>query len=576
MRNTLSRLWQMFPGQRYAYFISLGLAATAKALGEVFVAVTLGGLIDAAVGLDITLLMQVLARFIVGFALLMLFSALTRIWFESAVARMTGKLRQAVFEHVLQLQMSQFEDYHSGELHSRLANDIQTGSRAYGDSVYNVAETLIWALASTVYLFAAAWQMALAVCILGLTIMQLNRWLAVKQRALSRTVQTARGKHMMRISDLLLGHKVIRFFGIQSHIQGFAEKDNDILLEASLGRAEHAAKASAVNELSSNLSFLGLVVVGAWLSLRGHLSVGTVVVALQLQTGTSELFLNIGKLIFNLQEALAGLDRIWELLDTPTEPQGQRQLSAIPEKVEIEFRSVDFSYDGKTPVLKDVSFAVTPGKTFALVGPSGSGKSTILKLLLGYYQPQAGSILINGQDIAEFNKGELRKCFAVVPQRTFLFTGSIAHNVGLGRKGATTEEILDALEIANAQTFVNEQQAGLETLVGPDGTGFSDGEKQRLAIARAVVRNAPVLLLDEPTSALDSESERLLQGAMSRLRAGRTCLVIAHRLWTINTADKILVLDNGRLVAQGSHDELMKQPGVYRELVLAGIKSDTA
>ncbi len=267
------------------------------------------------------------------------------------------------------------------------------------------------------------------------------------------------------------------------------------------------------------------------------------------------------------RDALINLEKMVELLQLPTEFRDEHTLPDLQLRMaRVEFRQVSFGYDPARPVLRDVSFVVPPGKTVAVVGGSGSGKSTLARLLLRFYDPQAGSIVIDDQDIRQVNTRSLRQRIGVVPQDTGLFNDTIAYNIGYGRPGASRDEIMEAARAAHVHDLILSLPDGYDTEVGERGTKLSGGERQRIAIARAILKNPPILIFDEATSALDSHAERAIQAELERLSRNRSALVIAHRLSTVINADEILVLERGRLIERGNHFQLLEQGGAYASL----------
>ena len=270
----------------------------------------------------------------------------------------------------------------------------------------------------------------------------------------------------------------------------------------------------------------------------------------------------------NINQGIAAGERIFSIIDTKPEIQdkpGARELTGLKEK--IEFRDVHFTYDGEREVIDGISFEIRRGQTVSLVGPSGGGKSTLSELLPRFYDPSAGEILIDGISLRDYTQESVRAHMSVVAQDTVLFNDTIENNIGMGKRGATHEEVVEAAKVANADCFIRECTDGYGTNIGDRGLKLSGGQRQRLSIARAVLKNPDILILDEATSALDTESEKLVQDALNNLLKGRTSVVIAHRLSTIHNADLIVVVDHGRIAEQGTHNELMERNGIYAKLI---------
>jgi len=323
------------------------------------------------------------------------------------------------------------------------------------------------------------------------------------------------------------------------------------------------------------VSFVGIIAIGGWMAVQGQLSWGALIATIQMASGITWMFFEMGSFVTRLQASLAGADRIFEILDMPLEQWGEGKAGATghgPQKVQkghvtaIEFCDVRFSYNRDNRVLNGFNLAIHQDQVVALVGSSGSGKSTLLKLLLGFYDTDGGEITVFGKSIREYTLEQLRRLIAYVPQDNYLFSGTIRENIAYGKEGASHQEIEEAAKGAFAHDFIMDLPAGYDTQVGERGAHLSGGQRQRIAIARAFLKNSPILLLDEATSSLDSESEQQVQKALERLMKGRTTLVVAHRLSTVQNADIILVLEDGSICEQGDHESLMTLGGSYAKL----------
>jgi subfamily B ATP-binding cassette protein MsbA len=299
----------------------------------------------------------------------------------------------------------------------------------------------------------------------------------------------------------------------------------------------------------------------------GDITAGALVAFLTYAVNISNPIKRLSKVIANIQRALAAADRVFDVLDLPELIQNKPNAQLLPHvKGNVSFNNVSFAYNTDEPILDNVSFSATPGQVVALVGPSGAGKSTVASLLPRFYDVTGGSIVIDGLDIREVTMESLREQVGIVPQETMLFNGSVYDNILYGRLDATEEEVMAASKAANAHNFITELPNGYDTQLGDRGVNISGGQRQRIAIARAILKNPQILILDEATSALDTESERVVQEALDRLMVGRTSFVIAHRLSTIKNADKILVMEKGKVGEEGNHNELMAKDGLYAHL----------
>jgi ABC-type multidrug transport system fused ATPase/permease subunit len=390
-------------------------------------------------------------------------------------------------------------------------------------------------------------------------------------RQLSEAVQASLGKMTERLSDLLAGLSVARMLGCVDRFQVvYAAASSDVAARE-IARARAQAAFDAAQGFVGWAQSLGLLAFSLLLFRGGELFVGAVWAVVRVQGNASWLFQSLGQFVATVQKGVAGGKRVFEVLDEPLERPGRAPAEGPPRTTQLvlDVRELGFLYsaDGTDKTaLRGVNFAVTQGEVVALVGPSGSGKSTLVKLLLGLYPEYTGEILVCGMDLRDCDLLHLRQRIAYVPQDAYLFDGTIAENIAMGKPDASREEIVQAASTAHAHDFILEQPDGYETKVGERGARLSGGQRQRIAIARALLRDSPILLLDEATSALDAESERLVQDAISVLMQGRTTLAVAHRLSTIEAADRILVMDGGRIIEEGTHRELLAVGKAYSAL----------
>jgi ATP-binding cassette subfamily B protein len=386
-------------------------------------------------------------------------------------------------------------------------------------------------------------------------------------KGVSDAVQETLAKVTEKTSDLIGGYQVIRLFGLARYSTEQFKKQNDKSRREAEKRVRISALYQGVNIFSWTSSFVGFIIVSGWFMSQGHVSLGTIIALAQLQNGVSQLFLSLGTYFNELQSSLAGLDRINDLLAKKEEP------ACYPLAVQdccdgaaLALHNVSFSYDESVEVVHNLNLSIAKGETVAIVGPSGGGKSTLFRLLLGFNFPQSGCISLMGKPASDYTLREIRELFAFVPQEPYLFSGTIGENIAHGDLDAFEAGIKAAAKQANAHEFIGKLPDGYNTMVGERGVFLSGGEKQRIAIARAIIRDAEILLLDEATSSLDNESESLVQEALEDLMQERTSLVIAHRLSTVEQADRILVLDQGSIVEEGTHTDLLSQGGLYARL----------
>ena len=506
-----------------------------------------------------------------------IFVRLQTYYLAEAVAKLTTSLRRKLMAKLLRLPVTYFNEKRSGAVQSVLTNDVnvfQSAVQILRDSV----EAPIKAIVSLGYIVYMQWQMAvvtfLMIPLLGVIIQRNSK----RMRKAQADVQLDLAEVGAITQETLQGVRVVKSFGAEAQMDIQYEALTQKSLTSQLRTAKLVAKLKPLVELMGAIGLILAFLIGGWLALTGNLKVsGMVVLAIALDN-INQGFRGISGLSSTYSAVQAAADRIYsEVLDVPEPPEhsGKKQLPNIQGR--IEFRGVSFSYPDGTPALHDVSFTIEPGTSLALVGPSGAGKSTIADLLLRFYEPAAGQILLDGIDICELDSRWLRSQIGVVPQQTFLFAGSIDENLRLGAPGATEEEIGKALRMAHAENFTAEFRERNVPVMGERGAKLSGGQMQRVAIARALIREPAILLLDEATSALDAASETAVTEALQEVMETRTTLFIAHRLTTAARATKILLLKRGQVVETGSHKELIEKDGEYAalfQLFTAGVLED--
>jgi ATP-binding cassette subfamily B protein len=542
-----------------------GLAGTSLTpmLRNLIVAIWLMTVIDTAIASDIPGIIKGSVWGFVAMLLLSLYQILFNYAWEKGVTLTTASIRRRVFDHVQRLPFAYSQNHHSGDIISRATNDIKIAEEAYGINLQLLLSDLLGGGISLVIVFGISWQLGLVSSLMALVFFLASLPLSKSLRIISSKIQTSLGRITEALSDILASAPITRIFNLGNIVTWDYKQKNAQVLHLSLGRTALSAGLAALGILGFLGSQIAIISLGGHLVLNNQLSLGQISFATQM---VSALFITLGTVFGRLQASLAGADRMLEILAVPQEPRDGTPAVQASDSRGISVEDLSFRYSAAAPVLDKVSFQVPTGKVYALVGPSGSGKSTVLQLLLGLYPPEQGEILVNGHSLAKASLAAIREQIAYVPQSSWLYAASIAENIACAREGATAAQIEAAAKAANAHDFIMELPQDYNTPVGERGSHLSGGQRQRIAIARALLKDSPVLLLDEATSALDTESEFLVQEALETLMAGRTTLVVAHRLSTIRNVDQILVLDQGKIAEQGTHQELLDQNGVYRRL----------
>lgn len=462
--------------------------------------------------------------------------------------------------------------YHRGESVGGIMTKLDRGVNglvgALAEIAFNVLPAVVYLVISLVFMFRLDWRLSLLVLAFTPLPALIGAWAAREQSERERLLLDRWSKIYARFNEVLAGIATVKSFAMEEEEQRRFLRDVDAtnrVVVRGVGRDTWTGAAKNLVVLLARVSAVGL---GGWLIVRGEATVGTLVAFQGYVGGLFGPVQGLTTIYQTLRQAAVSLETVFSILDADdplADAPGARPVTAVAG--EVVFENVGFAYDGRTPVLEGIDLHARPGETIALVGPSGAGKSTMVALLQRLYDPTTGAIRLDGVDIRDLEQRSLRRQIGVVLQDALLFNDTIRNNIAYGRPGASQAEIEAAARAANAHDFIMRLPRGYDTVVGERGGVLSGGERQRIAIARALLKDPPILILDEATSALDAESEALVQEALSRLIRGRTTFVIAHRLSTVVGADRIVVLKGGRIVEEGTHDELIRRNGHYAALV---------
>ncbi|OMD70512.1 hypothetical protein BSK48_14415 [Paenibacillus odorifer] len=491
-------------------------------------------------------------------------------------AKIRNELRLDMMRHALALPQSYFDRNHSGDLLSRFTNDNQSVGNATGEVMIDLIRNPLLALAAFGYLLYINWLLALICFAMGPLMFLTGKIFGSAMRENSVKIQTNMSKITSFLHDILGSSMVFKSFSIERRLMKQYQEHSENITSEELKRGRIEGATGSFSSFLGNFTFLLALVVAGYFVAKGSLEVGAMIAFIQLMNYLVMPFSSLPGLINSMQQSLGAAGRIFEVLDSPVEVETLPEVETKqPEFESMVMSSISFSYPGaERQSINKISLELQKGTQMAVVGPSGGGKSTLFKLLLGLYEPDEGEVIINGQRSNEMSLAKLRSYFSYVPQEAGLYTGSIRDNIRNGNPEADEQEILEALRKANAYDFVMELPEGLDTDIGEEGSRLSGGQRQRLSIARAILRNAPILLLDEATAALDNESEKLVQQAIRKLMGDKTTLVIAHRLSTIQNADIILVMENGEIVESGTHDVLLAAEGRYNDLYYSQLEQE--
>ncbi|MDX1301929.1 lipid A ABC transporter ATP-binding protein/permease MsbA [Photobacterium sp.] len=476
-------------------------------------------------------------------------------------------LRRQLFNHFMKMPVSFFDKESSGALLSRITYDSEQVAAATSSALVSMVREGASIIGLMALMFWNSWQLSAILLVIAPVVAISIRVVSKRFRKISKNMQDAMGSVTSSAEQMLKGHKVVLSYGGQQVESARFDSVSNRMRQQTMKLVSAQATANPVIQLIASCALVVVLVLANSESMRAELTPGTFAVVFGAMFGLMRPLKALTNVTSQFQRGMAACQTLFELMDLDAEKDnGQYQVERA--KGDIEAKNISFTYPTKdTPALRNVSFSLPAGKTLALVGRSGSGKSTIANLLTRFYDIDSGELCLDGHNVCDYKLSNLRDQVAVVSQNVHLFNDTIANNIAYASGGKYSRaDIEKAAELAYAMDFIKDMDKGLDTVIGENGVSLSGGQRQRLAIARALLRNAPVLILDEATSALDTESERAIQSALDELQKDRTVLVIAHRLSTIENADQILVVDDGEIIERGTHAELIERDGAYAQL----------
>lgn len=570
MKNTtlnkvLLRVRKYWP----ALLLSLVLA-TVYVVMSLYIPILVGDAIDGIIGaanVDFPLVWDHLRTILICAVIAALSQWVMNEMNNRITYNVTRDIRLEAFRHIQELPLKYLDSHPHGDLVSRVVSDVDTfadgllmGFTQLFTGIMTIAGTLI-------FMLRLSWQIALVVVVITPVSLLVANFIAKRTYSMFQLQTATRGEQTALIDESIGGIKTLKAFGREDETLLTFDEINGRLEKASLNAIFFSSLVNPSTRFVNSLVYAGVGLVGAIMAISGNITVGNLTSFLNYANQYTKPFNEISGVMTELQNALACAGRVFELIEAPARTP-EPECPQFPEKVEgnVEVRDLKFSYSPEKPLFKDIDISVKAGQRVAIVGPTGCGKTTFINLLMRFYDPEGGSIHLDGVDTMDMDRGQLRRCVGMVLQDTWLMAGTIRENIAMGKPGATDDEIIAAAKQAHAHGFIKRLPQGYDTVIGESGGSLSQGQKQLLCIARVMLCLPPMLFLDEATSSIDTRTEMKIQQAFDTMMRGRTSFIVAHRLSTIQEADVILVMRDGRIVEQGTHQELLEKRGFYEQL----------
>ncbi|MBF0353540.1 MAG: ABC transporter ATP-binding protein [SAR324 cluster bacterium] len=574
-RHALKRLTAYFSPFRGRLLMVFGSVVTYTLLGLIgpyLIGVAIDQFIathDAEGLVNISLIMLVV------YVLYNLLHAMSGYLMAPVSQRALKQLRTDMFQHLQTLPVQFFDHHPTGELMSRLTNDVDAINQAISLNIIALLASVLSLAGILTAMFVLDFWLALASVLVVPLMFWFTGFVARYTRRGFRDLQKELGGLNAVMEEALSGQKVVKAFQRNDHVIEQFRQHNQEVFRAGVYANSYALLLMPLTGVLGNLFVIVLSGLGGWLALRGLVTIGIISTFIIYGQNFINPLRQLANMYNAIQAALAGAERIFEIMDTPSEFDEQDTIPLETMRGEVQFEQVHFSYQPETAVIKNMSLKANPGDIIALVGPTGAGKTTLINLLNRFYEIQQGQILIDGKNIREIHKNDVRRQLGVVLQDTYLFSDTVMENIRFGRLDASDEECIEAARMADADHFIRQLPEGYATQLSERASNLSQGQRQLLAIARAILANPGILILDEATSSVDTRTEARIQKSLLRLMEGRTSFVIAHRLSTIRDATQVLVINHGEIIEQGTHQSLLDQQGFYHHLYMSQFKGQS-